>query len=180
MTDASHWAFEGTGLSDGNVFGRDGHIAGYEVDGALFKMVNGKPVVTGEDGTPTNFQILATTPTYAVNSPSGVRGVVSNNHNGQGWGTLGIFKPTANSGTVFVAPTIDWAEGLRDPQVGRITENVINRLKSRTQASATVGTASAPPKVVLQTSTSGGGGSFPLTSLLFGLLIAVGIKARKQ
>ncbi len=65
VADASHWAFAGTGLANGSVFGRgDGvnsrPIAGYEVDGALFSMSGGKPVVTGEDGTPTNFQILAT------------------------------------------------------------------------------------------------------------------------
>lgn len=132
VSDASHWAFIGTGLKNGDVFGRNTTIAGYEVDGALFKMVNGKPVVTGEDGTPTNFQILGLTPAYAVNSPSGVPGIVANGYKNQGWGTIGIFQPTANSGTVFVAPTVDWAEGLSsDSSVSRITENVINKLKVR-------------------------------------------------
>ncbi|WP_342610120.1 N,N-dimethylformamidase beta subunit family domain-containing protein [Thiothrix nivea] len=136
VTDASHWAFAGTGLSNGSVFGRDSTIAGYEVDGALFRMEGTTPVVTGEDGTPTNFQILAITPAYAVNSPSGVPGIVSNNYNGQGWGTVGVFKPSNNSGTVFVGPSIDWAEGLEDPQVSRITENVINHLKNRSNSSS--------------------------------------------
>ncbi|SEA80812.1 hypothetical protein SAMN05660964_02489 [Thiothrix caldifontis] len=175
VTDASHWIFEGTGLGNSSVFGRDSGVVGYEVDGALFKMVNGKPVVTGEDGTPTNFQILATTPAFAINSPTGVPGVVPNNHNGQGWGTLGIFKPSANSGTVFVAPTIDWGEYIQNDQiVGRITKNVINRLKSRT---TDAGTSTA---VTLPTGSSGGGGSFPLASLLLGLMVAVGLKARKR
>ncbi|MEZ5452874.1 MAG: DUF6605 domain-containing protein [Thiothrix sp.] len=136
VTDASHWAFAGTGLSNGNVFGRANRIAGYEVDGALFRMEGTTPVVTGEDGTPTNFQILAITPAYAYNSPSGSNGFVANNYNGQGWGTVGIFKPTNNSGTVFVGPSIDWAEGLDDPQVSRITENVINHLKNRSNGSS--------------------------------------------
>jgi hypothetical protein len=199
VADASHWAFAGTGLANNSVFGRNHGIVGYEVDGALFTMSGGKPVVTGEDGTPTNFQILALAPAYAVNSPSGTPGIVPNNHNGQGWATLGVFKPSANSGTVFVAPTIDWTEGLNDPQVGQITKNVIDRLKNRAQQetgsgssagtgsstgtgvtdSSSGGTSSASPQVVAQTS-GGGGGSFPFTSLLLGLLAAFGLKARKR
>lgn len=136
VTDAAHWVFAGTGLSNNSIFGRENSIVGYEVDGALFRMVNGKPVVTGEDGTPSNFQILAIAPAFAVNSPSGTPGVVHNNHNGQGWGTMGIFKPSATSGTVFVAPTIDWAEGLgKDSKVDTITRNVITRLQYRNTAS---------------------------------------------
>lgn len=190
VADATHWVFAGTGLGNGNVFGRgDGvnsrPIAGYEVDGALFSMNNGKPTVTGEDGTPQNFQILATTPAYAINSPSLVPGVVYNNHAGQGWGTLGIFQPSSNSGAVFVAPTVDWAEGLNDPQVGRITKNVIDRLKNRGQTSTdsnntnSGSTSSEPTQVVVRTS-GGGGGSFPLTTLLLGAVAAFGYKARKR
>lgn len=199
VTDASHWAFDGTGLSNGRAFGH--RTVGYEVDGALFRMVNGKPVVTGEDGTPTNFQILATTPAFAINSPSLTAGIVPNNHNGQGWGTIGAFKPTPTSGTVFVAPTIDWAEGLNDPQVGRITRNVIDRLGHRAQqapspdgntnsgtstnsgstnTSTTTNNTSGGTQVVVQTSTGGGGGSLPLGALLLGLLAMVGLKARKS
>lgn len=188
VTDASHWVFAGTGLSNNTVFGRDAGIVGYEVDGALFNMANGKPVVTGEDGTPTNFQILALAPAFAANSPSLIPGVVHNNHNGQGWATMGIFKPSANSGTVFVAPTIDWAEGLKsDANVDRITKNVINRLKSRTQSDSTPnsgtntvdGTSSTPAQIVMQSQNGGGGGSFPLASLLLGLLAAFGLQRRK-
>ncbi|QTR48102.1 hypothetical protein J9253_09390 [Thiothrix litoralis] len=188
VADATHWVFADTGLANGNVFGRgDGNsssVVGYEVDGALYSMSGNKPVVTGEDGTPLNFQILATTPAYAVNSPSLVPGVVYNNHAGQGWGTMGIFQPTANSGTVFTAPTIDWAEGLNDPQVSRITRNVIDRLNARAQTSgsSTSGSStssSEPSSQVVAQSSGGGGGSFPLAPLLLGLL-AVGFKARKR
>lgn len=173
VTDASHWVFNNTNLTNGAIFGRgngvnSGAIAGYEIDGALFKMVNGNPVVTGEDGTPTNFRILALTPAYAVNSSSSIEGVVPNNYQGQGWGTMGIFKPSAISGTVFVAPTIDWAEGLKDAQVSRITENVINTLKTRNQqnnpsptpansapsATTSTNTAETPPTVPVATSTT--------------------------
>lgn len=195
VTDASHWAFAGTGLANNNVFGRDAGIVGYEVDGALFTMSNGKPVVTGEDGTPTNFQILGLAPAYAVNAPYGIPGMIPNNHNNQGWATMGIFKPSANSGTVFVAPTIDWSEGLKsDANVARITRNVIDRLKNRTPSDTgnsstntgggnsstdnTGSNTSNPAQIVMQ-SQSGGGGSFPLTTLLLGLLAIVGLKARK-
>lgn len=197
VADASHWIFADTGLANGSVFGRDSGIVGYEVDGALFQMVNGKPVATGEDGTPTNFHILATTPTYAINSPSGIPGIVSNNHNGQGWGTLGLFKPSDTSGSVFVAPTIDWAEGLREATVAQITKNVINKLKTRTAhsspattATATTSTApsssasgntgvvvSASPQVVLQS--NGGGGSLPMATLLLGLMTIFRAKTRQ-
>ena len=200
VADATHWVFAGTGLANGNVFGRgDGvtsrSVVGYEVDGALFKMSGNKPVVTGEDGTPSNFEILATTPAYAINSPSLVPGVVYNNYAGQGWGTMGIFKPTANSGTVFNAPTIDWAEGLNDPQVSRITRNVIDRLKTRSQpntsSSSTTNVSSEPSQVVSQTgdvtqtgnvaqTSSGGGGSFPFASLLLGLLAVFGLKRKAR
>lgn len=185
VADASHWAFANTGLSNGNVFGRTNAIAGYEVDGALYQMANGKPVVTGADGTPTNFQILATTPAYAYNSPSGVPGVVYNNYNGQGWGTIGVFKPSANSGTVFVAPSIDWAEGLSDTQVSRITENVINQLKNRGQintdnnSGTSGGSSSGNTSTVVQTRNDSGGGSFPIIALLLGLLSALTLKKRK-
>jgi hypothetical protein len=189
VADASHWIFEGTGLANGSVFGRDSGIAGYEVDGALFQMINGKTVATGEDGTPTNFQIVATTPTYAVNSPSGIPGIVSNNYNAQGWGTLGVFEPSDTSGSVFVAPTIGWADGLGEASVARITKNVINRLKTRTSpntntispsnvSNTATAVISAAPQVVLQSS-SGGGGSVPLTAILLGLITAFSINKRK-
>ena len=183
VTDASHWIFEGTGLSNGSIFGRASGISGYEVDGALFQMVNNHPVTTGEDGTPLNFQILATTPTYAVNSPSGVPGIVYNNHNSQGWGTLGLFKPSDNSGTVFVAPTIDWAEGLQEASVGRITKNVINQLKSRTTTTDSTiinnGIGNGNTQIVLQNN-SGGGGSLPVLSLLILLISKLIWKIRKN
>ncbi len=202
VADINHWAFASTGLADGAVFGRgdgvsSGPVAGYEVDGALFKMVNGKPTATGEDGTPTNFHILAYTPAFATTTPSLIPGVVTNNYNGQGWGTMGIFKPSSTSGSVFVAPTIDWADGLTDPQISRITENVINQLKNRGQqnmnsgatgnsgnstptsnssSSNTASTATNNTSTTNNTTSnsgsnsSGGGGSLPLWTSLLGLL----------
>ncbi len=208
VTAPSHWVFDGTGVSNGTVFGREATIAGYEVDGALFQMQNGKPVVTGEDGTPTNFQILALTPAYAVNSPSGISGVVTNGYKNQGWGTMGIFKPSETSGTVFVAPTVDWAEGVAsDAVVSRITTNVINKLKVREQKSSddstdddtsntdtgtddtttptdntsnTTDSGSDSNSTTVSNGSSGGGGSFGLLALMFGLLGFVGRRRLQQ
>ena len=110
-----HWVFEGTGLSYGDGFGWEDTIAGPEVDGALFEMVEGVPIVTGEDGTPLNFQILAMT--LAITEWGEV-----------GYGTMGSY--TRGSATVFNAATIDWPHGLAtNSEVSRITKNVLERLR---------------------------------------------------
>ena len=54
---ADHWVFEGTGLKDNDLFGEG--VLGYEIDGSLFEEIDGSPRVTGKDGTPLNFKILA-------------------------------------------------------------------------------------------------------------------------
>ncbi len=133
---AGHWAFTGTSLANGDYFGDA--IVGYETDGALFKMVNGKPVVTGLDGTPANFQILGLAPAYAYDSPSYIPDYVPGNYAEHGWSTMGVFQ-ASGGGTVFVAPTIGWPHGLQDSVVSRITLNVINKLKVRTAGSSTTG-----------------------------------------
>jgi len=121
VSDASHWLFDGTGLQDGDVFGLADTIVGYEADGAALTWVNGKPVVTGEDGTPLNFNILA----YSrAGTPQW-----------DGYATMGIFG-IPGGGTIFNAATVEWADGLwslatdnlADPTVSRITLNAINRL----------------------------------------------------
>lgn len=110
---AEHWAFEGTELKDGDAFGGADTIVGYECDGCLFRIgADGRPEPTGADGTPQNFQILAQAPTaqYAGH---------------EGHACMGVYT---RGGTVFTAATTDWADGLRDPIVQRITTNVLRRL----------------------------------------------------
>ncbi len=110
-----HWVFEGTGLTYGEEFGWDETIAGPEVDGALFEMVAGVPIVTGEDGTPLNYEILAMTP--AITEWTEV-----------GHGTMGLY--TRGNATVFNSASMDWVHGLAtNPQVKRITKNVLERLR---------------------------------------------------
>jgi hypothetical protein len=102
-----HWVFAGTGLSDGEEFGTEATIVGYETDGASFSWSSPLPVATGEDGTPSGFEILGVSPAS------------------KGWATMGIYT---QGGTVFTAATTDWGHGLEEDEVvARITRNVINR-----------------------------------------------------
>jgi len=115
VVNPDHWVFDGTGLEAGDEFGWEETIVGPEVDGALFEMVEGVPVVTGEDGTPLNFQILAFSP--AVTEWTEI-----------GFGTMGLY--TRGDATVFNAATQDWSHGLAtNTDVQRITRNVLERLR---------------------------------------------------
>jgi hypothetical protein len=105
-----HWVLAGTGLVNGQEFGAADGIIGVELDGALFEWQDGVPVVTGEDGTPLSFAILATAP------------------GDRGYATLGIFQ---GPGTVFNAASITWTLGLAaNPVVQTITNNVFTALLS--------------------------------------------------
>ncbi|WP_329083232.1 N,N-dimethylformamidase beta subunit family domain-containing protein [Streptosporangium sp. NBC_01469] len=110
---AEHWVFEGTGLRDGDTFGRG--AVGYETDAAEYAEVDGVPLATGADGTPADFAILATADLRHWR------------HLGQGGhATMGIMRRGA--GTVFNAATIGWGDALDDPVVDRVTRNVLARL----------------------------------------------------
>src|SRR5258708_60653 len=50
---SDHWALDGTGLADGDVFGLDQQLVGYECDGANFDRTSIPPYTPkGDDGTP--------------------------------------------------------------------------------------------------------------------------------
>src|SRR5438477_9406214 len=59
---AGHWMFDGTGLGYGDVLGAGPTVVGYECDGCVFTYRDGLPYPTGEDGTPSTFEILGTCP----------------------------------------------------------------------------------------------------------------------
>jgi hypothetical protein len=144
-----HWAFEGTGLRYGDELGRADAIVAYEVDGVELTLGDGLPVPTGSDGAPDGLEILATAPArlwsqeeqpsryshepgelentaMAVFGPGWRDQVhrVTNNH-----ACIGVFtKP--GGGTVFNAGVTDWTCGLGDPDVARVTRNVLDRLSS--------------------------------------------------
>jgi hypothetical protein len=108
VTDASHWVFEGTGVRNGDAFGRE--TAGLEVDGVVFNCDPTGRVIgpDGSDEAPKNYHILATVP------------------GSLGWGTIGLFV-NPSGGAVFNAATQGWTGGLFDPIVGRMSANVLDR-----------------------------------------------------
>lgn len=182
VTDASHWVFQGTSLMSGDYIGNA--IVGYETDGALFDMVNGKPVVKGTDGTPANFQVLGISPAFAYDSPSYVPDYVPDNYQQHGWSTMGISQPFAGGGTVFVAPTIAWPHELDNSVVSKITANVINKLKERSSGSSAGGDDTTDTRDTTDTTdttaeqasanttgtTQGGGGSISINAMFWGVL----------
>lgn len=110
---ADHWVFEGTGLTDGDRFARG--ALGYETDAADIEEIDGVPRVTGRDGTPASFTVLAT---------SDLRHWAEYGQGGAA--TMGVFS--SGGGTVFNAGTVNWGAALGDPVVARITRNVLDRL----------------------------------------------------
>lgn len=121
VRDASHWVFSGTGLSNGEEFGQGttdtNTVLGYETDAAELTPNSNPPTVTGADGTPHNFQVLATADLRDWQP-----------HGQGGYATMGMYQ---RNGTVFTGATINWAAGLtgdsRSP-VAVITENLLRRL----------------------------------------------------
>lgn len=149
-----HWAFDGTGLRYGDQLGTGSFVVGYEVDGCAYTTIDGLPVPTNEDGTPSDLEILATSPARllsitedrceapealwaSVEPPGDLEGVSmvlfgdASEANvarlAHGSAVIGSF--TRGRGTVFNAGSADWAYGLdRDPTVQQVTANVIRHL----------------------------------------------------
>ncbi|MEM7326418.1 MAG: N,N-dimethylformamidase beta subunit family domain-containing protein [Actinomycetota bacterium] len=149
-----HWAFADTGVCYGDQLGAGSFVVGYEVDGCAFDTVNRRPVPTGEDGTPTDLEILGTCPARlhsitddrceapaaiwaSVDPPGDLEGVSmvlfgdAEPENvarvAHGHAVMASFRRGA--GTVFNGGSADWAYGLdRDPLVQQVTANVIRHL----------------------------------------------------
>jgi hypothetical protein len=115
-----HWVLAGTGLAAGARFGTG--TVGYETDAAETVAEAGVPRVTGRDGTPHTFVVVATADLGSWRDV------------GQGGAaTMGVFR-APGGGTVFTASTIAWGFGLStrpDPAVVQITRNVLGRLSQR-------------------------------------------------
>jgi len=112
-----HWVFQGTGLTKGDLFGVRENIVGYETDSADYSVdEQGDIRLTGRDGTPPSFVVLATAD-LSDWGPCGQAGRAS----------MGVFR---RCGTVFTAATTDWVNGLVRPNsvVQVITKNVLDRL----------------------------------------------------
>ncbi|TMR94452.1 N,N-dimethylformamidase beta subunit family domain-containing protein [Nonomuraea basaltis] len=109
-----HWVYAGTGLRDGDTFGRG--ALGYETDAADLEWLDGVPRATGRDGTPPSFVVLATADLSHWRRYG--RG---------GAATMGVHR--LGAGTIFNAGTINWGNTLAtDPVLARVTRNVLDRL----------------------------------------------------
>lgn len=145
-----HWAFSGTDLRYGDVFGTADTVVAYEVDGCELQLAldDGLPVATGRDGTPQDFTVLASAPARLWSRdelPSRYRsdevgdlemtaeavfGDASPAHVARLAHNHAVMGTYTRGGTVFTAGTTDWSYGLagRDPDVCKITRNVLDRL----------------------------------------------------
>jgi hypothetical protein len=141
-----HWLLEGTGLARGDLLGAAAGTVGYECDGCDLVMRDGLPVATGEAGTPANFEVVGTAPATPFDkdttplplAPGGAYELefhaerllgddspASMEKLRHGHAVLGTYQ---RGGTVVTAGTTEWAYGLSDPAVDRVTRNIINRL----------------------------------------------------
>jgi len=115
-----HWIFEGTGLSEGERFGFNERLVGYECDGADFDSSSGPPFTpSGSDGTPGEFVILGIGDVSNFNDPRGNQAA-----------TMGIYT---KGGTVFTGATTDWPRVVArngEPVTVQITRNVLDSLSS--------------------------------------------------
>ena len=126
---ADHWVYEGTGLRDGDIFGAEPRLIGYECDGAAFNRVkftrSGYAQPTHKDGTPRSFEILGVGDIKAWDVSEG--GEVL----GNAAATMGTYT---QGGTVFTAATVDWPRIVAfelDASTVQITRNVLTRLSRR-------------------------------------------------
>jgi hypothetical protein len=149
----AHWVFDGTGLGYGDVVGSGATVVGYECDGCVFTYRDGLPYPTGEDGTPSSFEILGTCPTqhftretaprppkpeepseleYIAARVFGTRDPAAMERIRHGHAVLGAYT-NERGATVVTSGSTDWAHGLvaRDPQIEQITRNVLTRLGRR-------------------------------------------------
>ncbi|HEV7941416.1 MAG TPA: N,N-dimethylformamidase beta subunit family domain-containing protein [Solirubrobacteraceae bacterium] len=150
----AHWALEGTGLLDGDVFGAEQKVVGFECDGLDVEIKDGRPAPTGCDSPP-GIEIVAfadcrhwAETDYSQRPPSCTPGVRCNQAALGGVVTIVSWRSEAG-GEVFTAPTTDWVFALRptidytryrnvrppvnaaSEHVIQITRNAIERLSRR-------------------------------------------------
>lgn len=139
-----HWVFDEVTLRPGDIVGAEPVVVGYECDGCELTLKDGLPVATGTGGTPANLEVLATAPArlwLTEDLPSalddsyvGELNWVASRLGGadteeqrakfaNGSAVMATFK--RGQGQVFTVGCTDWAYGLTDPDIARITHNVI-------------------------------------------------------
>jgi len=126
----AHWVFAGLELRRDQVIGQEDYLVGYECDGCLFSDDgHGNLMATGEDQSPTSFQVLGIASVDGWSRDLGI---------GQDQvATMGLYV-AASGAFVFNAATTDWGRVLfkGDPAsrtiLGTITHNVLTRMGQRT------------------------------------------------
>ncbi len=143
-----HWAFKGTGLYYGDVFGAaPAAIVSFEVDGVDYTFRDGLPHPTCKDGASESLEIIAMTPTgglfekdeqgQILNAPKvELDGLfesapamypLDESNFTRGSSMIGVGK--SGDGEIFNAGCCEWVSGLitRDFFVEQVTRNVLNR-----------------------------------------------------
>ncbi len=141
-----HWCLAGTDLFYGDTLGDEFGLCAYETDGCAFRFEAGRPVPTGEGGTPEGFEIVGIAPA-TLGEPDPTPGeALLGRHDAEfaaarlfdgdveralrGHAAFGSFR--RGRGEVFSTGTTEWAWGLAagDPFIDRITRNVLARSQS--------------------------------------------------
>ncbi len=144
-----HWVFEGTNLCYSDIFGAEANIFAYEVDGLDYTFRHGLPYPTGEDGSPTDIEILAMSLSLNAEGMFGEEGVryymgdgpaIGNAERRYGdvspesikrgkYGSGMLVHMARGRGQVVTAGTCEWIMGLtrNDFFTTKITRTVLDR-----------------------------------------------------
>ncbi|MEP7047129.1 MAG: N,N-dimethylformamidase beta subunit family domain-containing protein [Ilumatobacteraceae bacterium] len=145
-----HWMFEGTGLRYGDLLGADDGVVGYETVGCRLAFdAYQLPVAAGGDGTPSEIEVVAFTPSSnlamgeypasiaALEDQGDLEFIAARLHGRVDEETLALCRHGnavmvtcrpfgGDGGEVVSIGSTDWVFGLAgDPLVGRVTRNVI-------------------------------------------------------
>jgi N,N-dimethylformamidase beta subunit-like, C-terminal len=136
-----HWLLAGTGVQRGDVLGAP-HAVGYECDGCDLELRDGLPVASGRDGTPPDFEVIATAPATPFDRETtplplapggeyelefhaqrlvGRDDAAARDSLRHGHAVLGCYA----GGRVVTVGCTDWAFGLDDPRIARVTRNLL-------------------------------------------------------
>jgi hypothetical protein len=148
-----HWVFADTDLYYADVLGASVPLVGYEADGLSYTFKNGLPVATGEDGAPTDVEILALTPVTAEEEDHAIPGgflLVGDGDLGfVARALLGADTPenrdkvrrgaavmthmNKDAGEVFCGGSTEWpyALSLHEPMVEKVVRNVLDQYGRR-------------------------------------------------
>lgn len=127
----NQWPFENTGLHDGQAFGKNLGLVGYECDGTFRDKSHHpfQPAFQGGDNTPPGFMILGTCDVFGFNDVVNEKpaDAIGDQTTGNATATMGIYS---QNGTVFTAATTDWPRlaWAGEKSTIQITNNVLNRL----------------------------------------------------